>query len=170
MLDKMCKLMYQPSNKNVDYFLLHLMRCEQTLAFVTAENDATEMLRKAGFLGPNDELLDATAGGQAAVDREFMDGVDPRVPGIRHSGPWKVSGRQLGGRPADCAGTGGLAGDHHDRRGEPVGSHEGDRRRVRDGSSPPELAGGLEDGQPKTQTPRAAEKANSRVRRPRRSR
>lgn len=101
MLHKLCKIMYQRSNKNVDHFLLQLLRCEQTLAFVTAEDHELELLRKAGLLGKDKKPLDATARGQAAAERAFMDGGHSRGDGSR---PSLRTGEHDHGPPARVAG------------------------------------------------------------------
>lgn len=79
MLHKLCNIMYVRSNKSADHFVLQLLRAEQTLAFITAEDDSLEMLRAADLVGPADELMDATAEGQLNADQAVMDGMVGRA-------------------------------------------------------------------------------------------
>lgn len=78
MLHKLCTIMHQRSIKIADQIMLQRMRCKQTLAFVTAEDEALEMMRTAGLSGPDDELLDETAERQATAEQDFLDGRDAR--------------------------------------------------------------------------------------------
>lgn len=96
MMHKQCTIMYERSNKSVDHFLLQMLRAEQTLAFVAAEDDAHDVLRAADLLGSSDDLLDATAAGQLTTERNIMDGATepPFVCGEDH---------QRGGHSRQCA-------------------------------------------------------------------
>lgn len=81
MMHKLCTVMYERSNKSVDHFVLQMLRAEQTLAFVAAEDEAHETLCAAGFLGPTEDLLDATAEGQLTTEQNFMDGAT-EIPSV----------------------------------------------------------------------------------------
>lgn len=124
MLHKMCTIMYDRSNKSVDHFLLQMLRAEQTLAFVTAENDANELLRAADLLSADDHVLDVTAEGQLKTEQNFMDGV-PAVPvncgtGGQGGGQIPQLARSDGSDDAVCTGSGLTRGQD----GGPLGSRQ----------------------------------------------
>lgn len=75
MVHKLCTIMYERSITIVHHLMLKLTRSEQTLAFVTAEDDALEQQRAADMLDPDDNLLDATAKGQLNAEQAVMDGL-----------------------------------------------------------------------------------------------
>lgn len=134
MMHKLCTIMYDRSNKSVDHFMLQMLRAEQTLAFVTAEDDAHEILRAADLLGANDDLLDATAEGQLRTEQNFMDGVStiPAISGTGGQGGGQIpqQARNDGSDGVLCAGSGLTREQNGGNPGEGQENARGKKRRL----------------------------------------